>query len=197
MLTWIIDVSLRNRLLVVLLSTAAAAVGVVSLRYLDIDAFPDTTPMQVQINTVAAALNPEEIEQQITSPLEQVMAGLPRLNELRSVSKFGLSQIVLNFDDGTNIFFARQLVNGAWLPWSYRRGWHARRWAPSQPDSERFFTTSSPAPAPIRPTRRTIHDWVIKPKLRAVKGTAEVNTWGGYEKQFQVRLEPDKLEPTS
>src|SRR5438132_5541758 len=111
MLNWIIDVSLRNRVLVVLLSLAAAAVGVVSLYYLDIDAFPDTTPVQVQINTVAPALGPEEVERQITFPIEQAIGGLPRLQQLRSVSKFGLSQVVVTFDDGTDIYFARQVVN--------------------------------------------------------------------------------------
>src|SRR5215468_994634 len=111
MLNWIIDISLRHRLLVVVATAGAAVAGLLSLRHLDIDAFPDTTPMQVQINTVAPALGPEEIEQQITFPIEQVIAGLPRLQQLRSVSKFGLSQVVLNFEDGTNVYFARQLVN--------------------------------------------------------------------------------------
>src|SRR5207245_3827697 len=82
-----------------------------SLRYLDIDAFPDTTPVQVQINTVAPALGPEEVERQITFPIEQAIGGLPRLQQLRSVSKFGLSQVVATFDDGTDIYFARQVVN--------------------------------------------------------------------------------------
>src|SRR6187455_217556 len=107
----IIDFSLRNRMLVILATLCAGVAGLVSLRHLDVDAFPDTTPVQVQINTIAPALSPEEIEQQITFPLEQVLAGLPRLRELRSTSKFGLSQLVLNFEDGTNIYFARQLVN--------------------------------------------------------------------------------------
>src|SRR5713226_9545962 len=88
-----------------------AAGGVLSMGSLDVDAFPDTTPVQVQINTVAPALGPEEVEQQITFPVEQVLGGLPRLKELRSVSKFGLSQVVATFDDGTDIYFARQLVN--------------------------------------------------------------------------------------
>ena len=82
-----------------------------ALRYLDIDAFPDTTPVQVQINTVAPALAPEEVEQQITFPIEQALSGLPGLEQLRSVSKFGLSQVVVTFEDGTDIYFARQLVN--------------------------------------------------------------------------------------
>src|SRR5262245_65343662 len=81
------------------------------MRQLDIDAFPDTTPVQVQVNTVAPALGPEEVETQITAPVEQALGGLPRLQQLRSVSKFGLSQVVVTFDDGTDIYFARQLIN--------------------------------------------------------------------------------------
>src|SRR3989304_2374405 len=110
MLNWIIDFSLRHRALVILAVVTSAVVGVVSLRYLDIDAFPDTTPVQVQINTVAPALGPEEIEQQITFPIEQVISGLPGLQQLRSVSKFGLSQVVVTFEDRTPIYFARQVI---------------------------------------------------------------------------------------
>src|SRR5438477_9674771 len=111
MLNWIIDVSLRHRFLVIVAALILAVGGALSMRYLDIDAFPDTTPVQVQINTVAPALGPEEVEQQITFPIEQVISGLPRLESLRSVSKFGLSQVVVTFADSTDIYFARQLIN--------------------------------------------------------------------------------------
>src|SRR5712671_1181608 len=101
----IIDFSLRNRMLVILAVLATAVAGGFSLRYLDVDAFPDTTPVQVQINTVAPALGPEEVERQITFPIEQAISGLPGLEHLRSISKFGLSQVVLVFRDGTDIYF--------------------------------------------------------------------------------------------
>src|SRR5690349_1845942 len=107
----IIDCSLRNRLLVVIGVVAAAIAGAVSLQHLDIDAFPDTTPVQVQINSIAPALGPEEVERQITFPIEQAISGLPGLEQLRSISKFGLSQVVVIFADGTDIYFARQLIN--------------------------------------------------------------------------------------
>ncbi len=110
MLTWIIETSLRHRLAVVLGTLASALVGAWSMARLDIDAFPDTTPVQVHINTVAPALGPEEIEQQITFPVEQALSGLPRLQSVRSVSKFGFSQVVVVFEDGTDIYFARQVV---------------------------------------------------------------------------------------
>src|SRR4051812_40417429 len=108
---WLIEFSLRNRWWVVLGAVALAVAGSISLRYLDVDAFPDTTPVQVQINTVAPALGPEEVERQITHPIEQSLTGLPKIEQMRSVSKFGLSQVVVIFADGTDIYFARQLVN--------------------------------------------------------------------------------------
>ena len=111
MLTAIIDLSLKYRWLVILVSIALAVAGFVSLRYLDVDAFPDTTPVQVQINTVVPALGPAEVEQQITFPIEQALNGVPKITQLRSISKFGLSQVVVIFEDGTDIYFARQLVN--------------------------------------------------------------------------------------
>src|SRR5215207_3064003 len=111
MLNWIIDFSLRHRLLVILSVAFAAVLGGVALRNLDIDAFPDTTPVQVQINTVAAALGPEEVEQRITAPIEQSIGGLPGLESVRSLSKFGYSQVVVTFTDEIDIYFARQLVN--------------------------------------------------------------------------------------
>jgi cobalt-zinc-cadmium resistance protein CzcA len=109
MLNAIIDFSPRNRVLVIVLSIALAVVGVVSLQHLDVYAFPDTTPVQVQINTVAPSLGPGEVEQQITFPIEQALGGLPRLTAMRSISKFGLSQVVVLFEEGVDIYFARQL----------------------------------------------------------------------------------------
>src|SRR5688572_16928009 len=111
MLSWVIEFSLRNRILVLLATAVVIALGVVSIQFLDIDAFPDTTPVMVQINTTASSLAPEEIERQITFPVEQAISGLPRLVKVRSISKFGLSQVVIVFEDGTDLYFARQLVN--------------------------------------------------------------------------------------
>ena len=110
MLNWIINFSLKNRLLVCVLAVALVVIGGRALSILPIDAFPDTTPVQVQINTTAPSLNPQEAEQQITMPIEQSISGLPGLQNIRSVSKFGLSQVVATFDDRTSIFLARQLI---------------------------------------------------------------------------------------
>jgi cobalt-zinc-cadmium resistance protein CzcA len=110
MLNWLIRTSLKNRLLVCVLAAALIIIGARSLVLLPIDAFPDTTPVQVQINTTAASLNPQETEAQITIPVELAIGGLPGLQNVRSISKFGLSQVVATFDDSVSIFKARQLI---------------------------------------------------------------------------------------
>ncbi len=194
MLNWIIDVSLRNRLLVILLAGVAAVAGIVSLRRLDIDAFPDTTPVQVQINTIAPALGPVEIEQQITFPIEQVISGLPRLEQLRSVSKFGLSQVVVTFEDGTDIYFARQLINERLSTVELPVNIEKPKMGPVATGLGEVFHYVVTGQGTDITDMRTIHDWVIKPKLRTVKGTAEINSWGGFEKQFQIRINPNKLD---
>src|SRR6185503_13844502 len=111
MLDHIITWCLRHRLVVIAAWLGIAAVGVVAFRNLPIDAFPDTTPVQVQINTVAPALSPLEIERQLTAPVEQSISGLPGLEEVRSISRFGLSQVTATFRDGTGIYLARQVVS--------------------------------------------------------------------------------------
>src|SRR5262245_19804621 len=106
-LTW----SLSHRAIVLGAAALVVALGVFSIAHVDVDAFPDTTPVQVQINTVAASLSPEEVERQLTAPTEQALSGLGRIENVRSISKFGLSQVTVTFADGTDIYFARQLVN--------------------------------------------------------------------------------------
>ncbi|MBI2806785.1 MAG: efflux RND transporter permease subunit [Planctomycetes bacterium] len=194
MLNWIIDFSLRYRVLVLIVTAVFAVAGGISLRYLDVDAFPDTTPVQVQINTVAPALGPEEIEQQITFPIEQVISGLPKLEQLRSVSKFGLSQVVVTFQDGTDIYFARQLINERLSTVELPVGMERPKMGPVATGLGEVFHYVVTGQGTDVTDMRTIHDWVIKPKLRTVKGTAEVNSWGGYEKQYQIRIDPDRLD---
>jgi cobalt-zinc-cadmium resistance protein CzcA len=192
-LNWVIDFSLRNRFLIIGGAIVFAVLGGVALRHLDIDAFPDTTPVQVQINTVAPALGPEEVEQQITFPIEQVLSGLPRLQQARSVSKFGLSQVVVTFEDGTGIYFARQLINERLATVEMPAGLERPKMGPVATGLGEVFHYVVTAAGTDPTEMRTIHDWVIKPKLRSVKGVAEVNTWGGFEKQYQIRLDPDRL----
>ena len=110
MLDLVITWSLNHRFMVILLTLVIAGLGGYTVMHLPVDAFPDTTPVQVQINTTALSLSPIEIEQQITFPVERAIAGLPDLEGVRSISKFGLSQVTVTFDDGTDIYFARQLI---------------------------------------------------------------------------------------
>jgi cobalt-zinc-cadmium resistance protein CzcA len=192
-LNWVIDFSLRNRLLVIVAAVVFAVLGGFALRSLDIDAFPDTTPVQVQINTVAPALSPEEVEQQITFPIEQVLSGLPRIQQARSVSKFGLSQVVVTFEDGTGIYFARQLINERLATVEIPTGIERPKMGPVATGLGEVFHYVVTAAGADPTETRTLHDWVIKPKLRTVRGAAEINSWGGYEKQYQIRLDPDRL----
>ena len=205
MLNWIIDFSLRNRPLVLITALLVIVVGGWSLQYLDVDAFPDTTPVMVQINTTAPSLAPEEVERQITFPIEQVISGLPALEKLRSISKFGLSQVVVTFADGTDIYFARQLINERLTTVELPVGIERPKMGPVSTGLGEVFhyvlrmdgVDISALPKERRIEKltelRTIHDWVVKPQLRTVSGTAEVNSWGGFEKQFQVRIDPDKI----
>ncbi|HEY1861344.1 MAG TPA: efflux RND transporter permease subunit, partial [Gemmataceae bacterium] len=193
MLNWIINFSLHHRPLILLGALALAVGGSVSLRYLDNDAFPDTTPVQVQINTIAPALNPEEVEQRITLPIEQKIGGLPRLQQMRSVSKFGLSQVVVTFDDGTDIYFARQLINERLGAVELPVGTERPQMGPVATGLGEVFHYVVTIGGNDLTELRTIHDWNVKPKLRAVRGTAEINSWGGNEKQYQIRIDPDRL----
>jgi heavy metal efflux system protein len=193
MLEWIIDWSLRHRLVVLVGGVAFVIFGLLAMSRLEVDAFPDTTPVQVQINTVAPSLAPEEVEQQITFPIEQAISGLPRLAEVRSISKFGLSQVVVIFEDGTDIYFARQVVgerlSTVELPDELPRP-EMGPVATGLGEVFHYIVTSSGRDLT---ELRTIHDWVVRPTMRTVPGAAEINSWGGYEKQVQVQIDPVRL----
>jgi heavy metal efflux system protein len=189
----IIDFSLRHRIAVLLAVALAAGSGAWSLQHLDVDAFPDTTPVQVQINTVAPSLGPEEVERQITMPIEQTLSGLPRLEVLRSISKFGLSQVVVTFEDGVDIYFARQLVNERLGAVELPDGIVRPKMGPVATGLGEVFHYIVSGQGTDVTQLRTIHDWVIKPTMKTVPGAAEINSWGGYEKQYQVQISPEKL----
>ena len=195
MLAKLIDFSLKNRVLIVLLFCIVSVMGLWQLRTLPVDAFPDTTPVQVQINTVAPALNPEEIEQQITLSVELSIGGLPGLVNVRSVSKFGFSQVVATFDDSTDITDARQHVferiNAVELPDGIGRP----ELGPIATGLGEIFhyIVSSDDPNRSLEELRTLHDWVVKPELRKVPGVAEVNSWGGEVRQYHVVISPAAL----
>jgi len=193
LLKGIIEFSLNYRWLVILGALGFAIAGVLSMRHLDIDAFPDTTPVQVQINTVAPSLGPAEIEQQITFPIEQALSGLPKIEQLRSISKFGLSQVVLIFADGTDIYFARQVVNERLSQAQLPQGLDRPKMGPVSTGLGEVFHYILTGKGDDVTTLRTVHDWVVRPQMRQVKGVAEINSWGGFERQFQVRIDPTRL----
>ena len=205
-LSWlerVLQGSIRHRWLVMLAVLMMALVGVYHARNLPIDAVPDITNVQVQVNTEAPGYTPLEVEQRITFPVETALAGLPKLSGTRSISRYGLSQVTVVFEDGTDIYFARQLVN--------ERIQQVRSQLPAslQPAmgpiatglGEIFMYTVEAKPGARRPDGkewtpmdlRELQDWVVRPQLRNLQGVTEVNTIGGFEKQFHVTPSPDKL----
>lgn len=195
MLEKLVAFSLHNRILVLLLGAILIGAGSYTLVRTPVDAFPDTTPVQVQINTVDPALNPEEIEQQITLPVELAIGGLPGLSNVRSVSKFGLSQVVATFDDDTDITDARQYVAERLSTVELPEGIERPQLGPIATGLGEIFHYVLRSENPDRGLveLRTLHDWVVKPELRKVAGVAEVNSWGGYEKQYHVVVSPEAL----
>jgi cobalt-zinc-cadmium resistance protein CzcA len=203
MLERIIALSIRFRWVVMALVVLACAVGAWSFQRLPIDATPDITNVQVQINTEAPGFSPLESEQRITFPVETAIAGIPGLQYTRSVSRYGLSQVTVVFNDGTDIYFARQLVN--------ERLQAARGQLPEglTPElgpiatglGEIFMYTVEAERGARRPDGelytpedlRTLQDWVIRPQLRNTPGVTEVNTIGGFERQYHVTPWPDRL----
>lgn len=195
MLNWIIDFSLRNRLLVCILAVAIVVIGGRALSILPIDAFPDTTPVQVQINTTASSLNAEETEAQITLPVELAISGLPGLQNVRSISKFGLSQVVATFDDRTSIVRARQFIMERLQTVELPEGLERPQLGPIATGLGEVFhyVVRSDDPNRTLTELREIHDWVVKPELRKVPGVAELNSWGGFEKQYHVVVDTERL----
>jgi cobalt-zinc-cadmium resistance protein CzcA len=204
MLERILHFSIRQRWLVVLVATGMAILGLYDFVRLPIDAVPDITTVQVQINTVVEGLSPVEVEQRITFPIETVMAGIPGLVESRSLSRYGLSQVTVVFRDGTSIYFARQLVNErlqearAAMP----KGFGDPQLGPIATGLGEIFTwTVGANPRARKPDGssytlmdlREVQDWIIKPQLRGVPGVTEINTIGGYRKQYHVTPDPVRL----
>ena len=199
----LIQFAIEQRIIVLLAVLLMAGVGLASYQKLPIDAVPDITNVQVQINSAAAGFSPLETEQRVTFPIETAMAGLPGLQQTRSLSRSGLSQVTVIFKDGTDLFFARQLVN--------ERLQVAREQLPTGIETamgpistglgEIFLWTVEAEDGalkddgtPYTPTDlRVIQDWIIKPQLRNVPGVAEINTIGGFAKEYQIAPDPKRL----
>jgi heavy metal efflux system protein len=195
-LSAIIEWSLRNRPVVLLATLLLVAAGVVSAARLPLDAVPDVTSNQVQIITSAPALSPVEIEQYVTAPVERAMSGIPRVTQVRSVSKYGISVVTVVFTDETDIYFARQLVlermgeAAAAIP----EGYGKPQMGPiSTGLGEVFQFVVRGAGRNLMELEETL-DWYIGPQLRTVPGVVEVNSMGGEDKQYQVIVDPGRLQ---
>ncbi len=203
MIDSILAFAIRQRWLVMIAVLGIAALGAWNFTRLPIDAVPDITNVQVQINTQAPGYSPLETEQRITFPIETAMGGLPKLQYTRSLSRYGLSQVTVVFDDGTDIYFARQLVNERiqqvrdQLPPGV-----ATSMGPVSTGLGEIYLYTVEAKENARKPEggvytpadlRTIQDWIIKPQLRLVSGVVEVNTIGGFARQFHVLPDPARL----
>lgn len=203
MLNRIIELSIRQRFAVLGAVLLLAALGIYNFGRLKIDAVPDITNVQVQINTSAPGFSPLEAEQRITFPVETAIAGLPGLEYTRSVSRYGLSQVTVVFEDGTDIYFARQLIN------ERLQGVRSSLPETVEPElgpiatglGEIFMYMIEAKPGAVKPDGsrytaqdlRTLHDWVVRPQLRNVPGVTEVNSVGGYRKEYVVAPHPSRL----
>ncbi|HSI02935.1 MAG TPA: efflux RND transporter permease subunit, partial [Myxococcota bacterium] len=198
LLSGIVRWSLRNRPIVLAATLVFLAVGVRAAVLLPVDAVPDVTNIQVQVITAAPALSPVEIEQYVTVPVERAMAGIPRTSEIRSISKYGVSLVTVAFADGTDIYWARQLVN--------ERMAEAREAVAGQYGKPEMGPISSGLGEVYQFVLRNdaltlmqleeLLDWYVAPQLRMVPGIVEVNSFGGEDRQYQVMLDPGRLQAT-
>jgi cobalt-zinc-cadmium resistance protein CzcA len=196
MLERILKFSLTQRFLVIIGAVLLMGIGVVSWNSLTLDAVPDITTNQVVINTQTGSLGPQEVEKLVTFPIETAMGGIPGVDQVRSLSQYGLSQVTVTFTDSVDTYFARQLVNERLL--GVREQLPAALEAPQMgPVSTGLgdiyqYAVESETRSPME--LRTLQDWVIKPQLRTVPGVAEINTSGGNEKQYEVRVDPQRMQ---
>lgn len=202
MIEALISGGLQNRILVVVLAIGLGLFGINALKTLSVDAFPDVTNVQVQVATEATGRSPEEVERFITVPLEIAMTGLPGLTEMRSLNKNGLSLITLVFTDNTDVYFARQLVMERLMEVSHNmpEGVTPILGPVSTGLGEVYQYTLDKADDGQNTLsqaelmrRREVQDWVVRPLLRGIQGVAEINSQGGYIKQYQVLVNPDRL----
>ena len=201
MLNRLVEFSLRYKFLVLIVFAVVAFLGVNAVRNVPIDAFPDVTPVQVNVYTESPGLAAEDVELLLTTPIESALAGLPKVQQIRSVSLFGLSYVSAYFEDDMDIYFARQLVNerlqqiGDRLPEGYGKPamgpnvsglgqvyWYTVERAPGVSEAE---VTDMDL--------RTTQEWVIRLILRTAQGVDDVSSWGGGERQYQVRIDPQRL----
>ena len=201
MLGQLVEMSLRYRLLVLIASAGVAFLGWRSVQTVPIDAFPDVTPVQVNVYTESPGLAAEDVEQLLTIPVESGLAGLPGVSQIRSVSLFGLSYVAVYFEDDVDIYFARRLVMerlqevGERLP----EGYGTPEMGPNSSGlGQVFWYTLERADETLADTvtdmdLRTLHDWTVRPTLRTAEGVDDVMSWGGHERQLQVVVDPMRM----
>ena len=203
MLDTILRASLNGRSVIMALVLFVSMLGIWNFNRLPIDAVPDITNVQVVINTEALGYTPLEVEQRITFPLETALSGVPNLSYTRSVSRYGLSQVTVIFEEGTDLYFARNLINNrlAVIKGSLPQGIEPEMGPIATGLGEIVMYTITAEPDARQPDGssydptdlRVLQDWVIQPRLERVKGVTEVNVNGGYQKQFHVQPDPAKL----
>ncbi len=197
MLNAIVDASLRYKVLVLVAFLIVIGLGVQAFRQVPVDAFPDVTPIQVNVYTESPGLAAEDVEKLLTAPIEGALAGLPGVQEVRSVSLFGLSYVGVYFDDNVDIYFARRLVGEKLQDVKGRlpQGYGEPVLGPNSSGLGQVFwyTVESADKNLSTMDLRTLHDWTVRLILRTAPGVDDVISWGGDEKQFQVQIDPNAL----
>ena len=197
MLNAIVDASLRYKVLVLVAFLIVVGLGVQAFRQVPVDAFPDVTPIQVNIYTESPGLAAEDVEKLLTTPIEGAMAGLPGVEEVRSVSLFGLSYVGIYFKDNVDIYFARRLVGEKLQEAKGRlpKGYGEPVLGPNSSGLGQVFwyTIESTDKKLTSMDLRTLHDWSVRLILRTAPGVDDVVSWGGDQKQYQVQIDPRKL----
>src|SRR5215217_3554611 len=194
MIEKLIGAALRFRVAVIGATLLLVAGGSWALSRINFDAFPDLTPNQVQVITVASGLSPNEVENLVSYPMETAMMGLPRTQGVRSISKAGISVVTVSYDDDVDMYFARAQVQQRMQDAmrSLPAGYQPTLGPPATPMGEVFqYLVESKTHSLME--LKNVQEYVIKPLLRTVPGVADVNSWGGMVQQFQVRADPNKL----
>ncbi len=193
MLEKLVDFAIQRRGLILCAAGLLVIVGLAALMRLPFDAFPDTTPVMVQVNVAAAGWAPEDIERQITFPIERELAGLAGLIEVRSISKYAISQVNLIFSDDIDIYLARQQVTERLVSVQLPQGVESPKLGPVSTGLGEIFHYVVVGTTGDATAARTAQDWIIKPQLQSVPGVAEINAWGGFEKQYHIVVDPNRL----
>jgi len=193
MLKQLVEFTLRYRRMVLALAGLLCVIGLIAVWNLPFDAFPDTTPVMVQVNVSAPGWAPEDLERLVTYPLEQGLTGLSALTEVRSITKYALCQVTTIFEDGTDLYLARQQVSERLLSVGLPDGVGVPQLGPVSTGLGEVFHYIVVGATEVRTDARSVQDWIIKPQLQSVSGVAEVNSWGGFEKQYLILFDPDRI----